>query len=686
MRKLLYGVLGTISALGLNLQADSCGSTDPTGSRLKVGAAWVTILPEVGGSTSYFDAIRAQSTLALAPGDPGDDPGVFVEQWDVGTIAIGNGEKSSHWVHDELRATAVAFKNLDDAEDRTLVLVGVDVYMLLRQDLEEVYSKVRNAVGSTAYNKLTILISATHNHMGPDTLGIDGMNHDYYRYMTDQIASAIVTATRDENLFPAKLKVAASNYQFGMADAHAPYVVDASLNSLQAVTTDETTERVIATMVQWQSHPEDTLSFGDQVYATEEQATYLRSIDECISDDGGAHCHIEGQFMTAGFAGIAMRELMDNTGGAPAAYFNGPVGGLLGPLHALIWETEGATGKPAGDGKVVPNGAVLIDDNFHRQAVDGHELAKRVMSDLQTAEIVTDPAISWKMQTFYTRLANMAFRIGMVVKPNGQPALLGHLKRELFTCPETGVRDDTTCVSDNYEAATDPYLHLPARVGSHGKTEAWYIEMGPISMITIPGESVSELVQGLPSDFLTNTPAFYPSDADKVNHAYGSKYDMAGYARQAMGGTYKWALGLTQDEMGYLLPLADWRIGCTADEDILGGVAGTCKALYDAGIMDYQSFDGDDWAISGKRCGDMLRDPSVLNGAPYTNYTNGAELARQTCTYGQMLNEMDGHYEETMSAGWEFESGWMSSVQTLTGFVGTMQDLNPAFQSTNIRD
>lgn len=686
MRKLVYGVLATMAALGLNLQADSCGGTDTSGSRLKVGAAWVTILPEVAGSTSYFDAIRAQPTLALASGDPGDDVGVFVEQWDVGTIPIGNGEKSSHWVHDELRATAVAFKNLDDADDRTLVLVSVDVYMLMRQDLEEVYSKVRSAVGTSEYNKLTILISATHNHMGPDTLGLEGMNHDYYRYMTDQIASAVVTATRTENLFPAKLKVSASSYQFGMADSHAPYVVDASLNALQAVTTDEPTERVIATMAQWQNHPEDTLGFGDQTFATEEQAVYLRSIDECISDDGGAHCKVEGQFMSSGFAGIAMRQIMDATGGAPAAYFNGPVGGLLAPLHALIWETEGAQGQPAGDGKVVPNGAVLLDDNFHRQAVNGNELAKRILSDLQTGTEVTDPAITWKKQTFYARLSNMAFRIGMVLKPNGQPALIGHLKRELFTCPEVGVRDATTCVSDNYEAATDPYLHLPARVGTHGMTETWYVELGPISMLTIPAESVSELMQGLPSDFLTNTPAFYPSDADKVQHAYGASYDLAGYARQAMGGQYKWALGLTQDEMGYMVPLSDWRIGCPADEDILGGVAGTCKALYDAGIMDYQSYDGNNWAISGKRCAEMLRDPSVLTAAPYTNYPNGGELAKMACNYGQMLNEADGHYEETMSAGWELEAGWMSVVQTLTGFTGTLQDINPGFQSTNIRD
>lgn len=683
MRNLMMGFMASALAVGMSLSADTCGE-EPTGSRLKVGAATVTILPEVAGSTSYFDPIRARPTLALEPGDPGDEVGVFVEEWDVGTIPIGNGEGTSHWVHDELRATAVAFQNLDDPDGKTLVLVSVDVYMLLRQDIEEIYTKVRNAVGATEYNKLTILVSASHNHMGPDTLGLEGMNHDYFRYMTDQIAQAVVEATRPEALFPAKLKVAASRYQFGLADSHAPYITDPTLNSLQAITTDEPTERVLATLVQWQSHPEDTLGYGDQILATEEQATYLRSIDECLSNDGGATCHVEGQFMSAGFNGIAMRQIMDATG-APAAYFNGPVGGLLGPLHAYVWETEGPNGQPAGDGLVIPNGAVLIDKNFHKQAVNGNELAKRALSDLQSGEIITDPAITARKQTFYARISNLAFRVGMVVRPNGQPALLGHLKRDLYTCPETGPKDPTTCISDNYEYFLDPILSLPTRVGSHGMTETWYVEIGPISMITVPAETVSELIEGLPSDFLTNT-AYLPTAQDQTNHKVGAAYDTAGYARQAMGGNYKWALGLTQDELGYMIPLSDWRVACVADEEALGGTAGTCAALYAAGIIDYQSYNGNNWAISGQRCKALLADPTLVNGPPYTNFQNGGTLAQQSCYYGQLFDEADGHYEETMSGSWDLEGEWMNVVKTLTGFVGELQDINPNFFSQNLRD
>jgi len=380
MRLLLsLGLVSLVSSLSLQVQ--QCGGDDDDDdnpSRLRVGAATVTLLPQVAGSTSYFDAYL-ETPLAMDPGDPGRDPGVFVEQWDVGTIGIGNGERSSHWVHDDIRATAVAFKDLDQPDGQTLVLVTADVYMMFRQDIQEVFDKVKLQVGEEAYSRLWIVISSTHNHMGPDTSGMSGMNHLYYQYLTGQIASAIVQSIDEETLEPAFLKASRSRYQFGMADSHAPYIADPTLHSLQAVANDGS-GRVLATVVQWQNHPEDTLGFGEDVYATEAQAEYLRSIGDCISDDEEAHCHIDGQFISAGFPGYAVWHIMEETG-APAAYFSGPVGGLLAPLHAYVWETEGDQARPAGDGFELPEGAALIHKNFHKQAVNGLELGRRVLRD-----------------------------------------------------------------------------------------------------------------------------------------------------------------------------------------------------------------------------------------------------------------------------------------------------------------
>jgi hypothetical protein len=69
------------------------------------GAASRSILPTVDGGRDY---------MAAAPGWPSreeidpDDPGVFVEAWDQGRLDVGNGRDDSAWVHDDLKATALA--------------------------------------------------------------------------------------------------------------------------------------------------------------------------------------------------------------------------------------------------------------------------------------------------------------------------------------------------------------------------------------------------------------------------------------------------------------------------------------------------------------------------------------------------------------------------------------------------
>ncbi len=663
----------------LSTQADQCGSDDDTtGSGLLVGASTVTILPEVNGSTAYFDAYR-DAPLAMEPGDDGRDPGLFIEQWDVGTLPIGNGARSSHWVHDEIRAGAVAFEDLDSPDDRILVLVGVDVYMMFRQDIQEVFDKVRRALGQGLYDRLWIVVASSHNHMGPDTSGLSGMNHEYYRYLTDQIASAIVDAV--SHMEPAYLVVSSSRYQFGMADPSEPNIVDPTLNAMQARSTDD--DHVIATVVQWQSHPEETLGFGRDIYATDEQAAYLNEIGECYSDDDGAHCYVEDQIISAGFPGYAVYELMRQTG-APAVYLNGPVGGLLGPLHAATWETEGPTGIPAGDGMVLPEGADIIGSNFHQTAVNGLELARRVLSDLETGEAVYDPTISMTKVEYYTRLTNIMFRAGLSVTVTGKPFILGHLPRELYVCPETGPWNDTTCVSDEYKSEPDPILGAPVRVGTFGKTEAHYIHIGPVSIITIPGEGFSELVEGIPADFVDDPRGvYYPGDRARFNHIPSDQYHTGGYARAAMTGTYKWAVGLANDELGYMRPLSDWRTGCVADEPLLGGEEGTCQAMYEAGLVDFVNYDGDEWAVAGERCKAITEHPELLDQPPYSLFPNGADLALMNCRYGQLFGA-DDHYEETMSAGWDYAENWIEAVKVLTEWEGSLEEVNPDFIGYNV--
>lgn len=51
---------------------------------------------------------------------------------------------------------------------------------------------MKAAVGETAYADLLFFVHAQHNHEGPDTSGLNAapINHDYYRFMLEQMRDA----------------------------------------------------------------------------------------------------------------------------------------------------------------------------------------------------------------------------------------------------------------------------------------------------------------------------------------------------------------------------------------------------------------------------------------------------------------------------------------------------------------
>ncbi len=601
----------------------------------------------------------------------------------MGTIAIGNGFPTSHWVHDEIRAGAVAFDRLEDDQAPTLVLVSADVYMIFAPGIASIKDNVRDLIGQEEFDELEIVISATHNHMGPDTSGLDEINHEYYEYMTDQIALAIANAVDPANMRPATIRVASSDYQFGTADGTSPRVVDPVLNSLQAVDREDENQ-VIATIAQWSSHPEDTLFFGDDVLADPAEAGILQAMGECYPDEMGMGCHIEGQYISAGFSGYAVRYLMEQTDGAPAIIIEGALGVLQSPLFGITWETEGPTAQPPGDGHQLPAGAPdVVPRNFHQTAVNGLELGRRILADLDGAASFGDGPIEVRRQPFYSRLANLGFRIGLLTDGMGNPTQLGHLPRELYTCPAMGPKNDMTCMSDMF-MSTDLGGGLVARVGDHLRSEVVYVHLGQIEMLSIPGEAAPEIVHGLPMDFMADpNGTYYPFPEDMTNHAIPADYTTPGYVRQMLTEPYRWSLGLTEDAMGYIFPISDWRLLCIADIPDFGGMPGSCDALGGAGIFDGQDPSGA-WWITGARCKEIFDDPSLLGAPPYSDVPGGGIAAATSCQLAQVVGEAEDHYEETVAVGWDIAADWVEAARLAAEYDGPIEQVNPAFTGYNL--
>lgn len=631
-----------LSAILLASAAIGAPGSPPGQGTLLVGAASTSVLPLVDDSYDYLKS-------GFPPRSDKVDPGIVVPQWDDGRIAVGNGAPVSYWVHDDLRATALA---IDDPRSPDIVVIlATDLYMIFRSDGDEIRAKAAALLPPGIAKKLRIIVSATHNHHGPDT-AFD-VNHSWYEHMTDQAAAAIAAAV--ENRRPARLMVAAGEHWFGMRDGTDPQVFDPRLNVLQAI---DVHGKVVATMVQWNNHPESTLSWSPPLEAIQADCAELGL--------AGANCSARGRYFTSDFPGIVREDLHARYGGE-VLYLNGPLGVLVGPGGADVWEVDAA--HPLGNQMVAPAGAIgpagdanYTAKNFRRPGIIGEQLALAAERLLDDAEKITAPRVSYSVQPFYTYLSNFGFRVLLVVDPSTGHTNLGHVPAPLFNCPLSGPKNASTCTSDGYASATDPNLDTDFRIGDHLRTAVEYVRIGPVGMMFMPGEVPGELTYGLPSAFRSTPGNWYEEPPGR--HAFGDDYQTPGYITRRMSDAYKWTIGLGSDEIGYFVPLSNYRVLCVGDALVQPG---TCAALYAGGVIEFPD------AVAGATCKRVTEDPSQL--AAYGPY---APIVAGSCRYGQALGEADGHYEETNSAGWDIAQDMLDAVAAITGNPDATQ-VNPVF-------
>lgn len=207
-------------------------------------------------------------------------------------------------VHDPLMARAVV---LNDGKAK-IALVSVDLVGFFLPEVERVRAKL------PGFHH--VLISSTHNHEGPDTMGLwgphpfkSGVDPDYISQVVDTIAQAVMRA--DKASVPVKTSIGTTSLPELLHDSRQPIVKHDELVAL--LFKDEKGKNAGA-LVQWNCHPEtlsdkNTLISADYVWATVE--------------------HVQKKF------------------GCPVVYLTGTVGGLMTSLRVPI---EDEKGKPLADG------------------------------------------------------------------------------------------------------------------------------------------------------------------------------------------------------------------------------------------------------------------------------------------------------------------------------------------------
>ncbi|MFK7894437.1 MAG: neutral/alkaline non-lysosomal ceramidase N-terminal domain-containing protein [Myxococcota bacterium] len=442
------GWLVAVAVASLALMGVRC----PVDGPLRAGVCSVDITPI---SPSLLD--EYESTFGVSGAVNHTDP-VYI-------AGFGNDRQATGY-NDQIWARGTVV----DGSDGRVAIVSVDLIGYFNAEVETIRSLIDPDAGIDY-----VVVSSTHQHEGPDTLGIwgpdattSGIDFGYLDFVNQSVADCINDAV--DNMQPARVKYAKTDGEglslgldpeddgFGVADSRvlvdddllAPEtegrIIDPRLSIMQ-ITEHQEPFAPLATLVNFASHP------------------------EALGSDN--------TLITSDFPHYA-RERIEELGGGLAIWVSGAVGVLQGPLRLDVEDPD--TGLPA------PR------RTYRWAEVHGQQLADRVMESIPQdkrgmRQVRVEAA---EPERVFLPLANPYFRffIGIGVLPSG-----------LFTAGEL---DDS--VGFPFPA---PFDVIPQALGEDLGTEVGAFRIGEGSFVVVPseldpqiGEAYRELMSGSEHTFI----------------------------------------------------------------------------------------------------------------------------------------------------------------------------------------
>jgi hypothetical protein len=221
-----------------------------------------------------------------------------------------------------------------------------------------------------------VLVSSTHGHHGPDTIGMwgpnpftSGVDPDYLKRVEAQIVSAVRAA--EKNLRPVAARIGHVSAPELLHDGRQPIVLHDELVALQF--RDPGTEKPAGIVVQWNCHPET-----------------LASNNTRLSSD---------------YVGLTVRALREKYG-CPIVYLTGTVGGLLTTIRVDVRDEKG---------EKLPEGSV---EKMRRYA---QLLARRTDEALSQAKPLSLTPMQIRTRELALPVDNKMFLVGKQLKVLDRP-------------------------------------------------------------------------------------------------------------------------------------------------------------------------------------------------------------------------------------------------------------------------
>jgi len=449
----------------------------------------------------YFHDCGLDRLCPGDPGYPGADEGEGNGKFDGLWLAGFQNNRPALGVRDPLWARTIA---VEDGE--TLVtLTSIDAVGIFYDDVKRIRVRAAEILAEERPDLEVdyMFVSSTHDHEAPDTMG------QWAGEVDPEIDIPLITGVSPRYISHLREKAARS-------------IVDA-VTSLQPATM-----RVAETHTGADGFLRDSRD-PQVINDTMGVIQFLDPMDQAIATLVTWGNHPEGMsdvnnFITSDFA-HGLRDGVENgipeststvarpgVGGI-AVYMQGTVGGLMTPLGVEVRDLLGQ---------------VVTNYTFHRVDVMGWRLAGHALDALEAAVTPAEVPIRFAHTDFVVPVDNRVFHVATLVN--------------LF---------------DRESPYFDANLPIDACNVPHARTEMAVIQLGPVTLYSVPGELFPELAVGYDARWAHGRPQIKP---DNPNPPDLSAAPPPPYFSDLAPGQFRWPLGLGNDELGYLVPEYDYKL------------------------------------------------------------------------------------------------------------------------------
>ncbi len=484
--------------------AAHCASGDD--GTLFVGAAARVFTPEI--AETWTDVNGDGEFQNDEPFDDGNGNGEFDAVWLFG------GGRAANAVFSDLEARAMVFRE----GDTTVALIYVDAIGLFGSggDIE----LIENDPAVAGAGVDLVIVGSVHAHDAVDTLGLWGPNTfttgydaDYNAEVRAAAVEAIVAAAGDMHEVEATVASTltldvdgdpSSGTDQWTHDIRDPVIYDPTLTVARFTRVDQP-GTTVGTLVHWTNHPEMSTFGENNLQISSHFIHWLR-----LGLENGVPSMPAGGADIPGLGGVTV-------------FAQGPLGGQIGSFR-------GDVAIPG------PDGTPITETGHPKEQALGTNLARRALEVLATdSEVFSDLPVSYRTATINARMENNGLQVAYLIDILAPHAAVG------------------------YDA------DLPLGPGNHPwlPLKLAYFQVGPIGLVTVPGELHPELWVG-GYDCQSWSWGYDCYDETKANLPDFAAAPEPPYMRDLVlsnpGVQFPICLGLARDFIGYIVPAYNYAL------------------------------------------------------------------------------------------------------------------------------